>query len=462
MDNGRGILIIGDVMLDRYISGSVDRISPEAPVPVVKVTDEWTTLGGAANVAANVAALGAKPTLIGLVGNDGNAKELADVCKGKGIVTDLIEGEKPTITKTRVISGQQIVRVDREQPLSWEEDRTRRLLSILEQRMPACELVLLSDYAKGTLSEPILRMIFEHAATHGKRVLVDPKCADWSVYRGAYLITPNLKELALANGGIHVENDDNRVVSVARKLLDGAGIGHILCTRSSYGMTLISEDRLLNIPTRAQEVFDVSGAGDTALATLGVMLAGQRSLSESAFAANAAAGIVVGKLGTAVADRVELDAFLRRESKLMQRTDSAVFNQTNSERKVVFTNGCFDVLHQGHRQLLRKAKELGDVLVVGLNSDSSISRLKGSSRPINVERDRIEAISALPFVDHVMVFDEDTPRELLSVLKADILVKGGDYSPSEVVGNDLVGEVVIIDLVEGLSTTNFFTEQFPD
>lgn len=444
-------------MLDRYISGSVDRISPEAPVPVVKVNKEWTTLGGAANVAANVAALGTQASLIGLVGNDPNADEVAAACKADNIDADLIRGIKPTITKTRVIAGQQIVRVDREEHLIWGADQTEKLRTTLEKAVPECALILISDYAKGTLSDETLKLIFDLASANGKRVLIDPKRTDWSAYSGAFLISPNLKELALATGGSPISNDDNQVVAATRKLLDNGCVENILCTRSNYGMTLVSDKKLLNIPTRGQEVFDVSGAGDTVLATLGVMLTEGRSLSESAFAANAAAGIVVGKLGTATVLRADLNKFLQGDSKLMESTELELFNKNSIDKKVVFTNGCFDVLHQGHRKLLKKAKDLGDVLVVGLNSDASVSKLKGNDRPINTEQERINAISALPYVDRVVVLSEDTPHELLTQLKADILVKGGDYQPSEVVGNELVGEVVIIDLLEGVSTTELIS-----
>jgi len=443
-------------MLDRYISGFVNRISPEAPVPIVRVQREWSALGGAANVAANVAALGASATLIGLVGEDKNAQQIAADCKNRNIQTELIAGKQPTITKTRIIAGQQIVRVDREEPLLWEKEQLEQLLTALNKSVADCDLILLSDYAKGTLSQNVLQQIFQLAANHNKRVLVDPKRADWSAYSGAYLVSPNLKELALATGFDDLENDDNRVVETGRKLLRKSDVENILCTRSSYGMTLLSKNKLLNIPTNAQEVYDVSGAGDTVLATLGVMLAEKKSISESAFAANAAAGIVVGKRGTAVATRTELDQFLQQNTKVLSRSEIGHFNESCATQKMVFTNGCFDVLHQGHRKLLQEAKALGNVLVVGLNSDDSISRLKGKDRPINAEKERIAAISALPYVDKVVVFSEDTPHELLTQLRVDVLVKGGDYKKEDVVGNELVKQVVIINLLRGVSTTGFF------
>ena len=453
MNSGNQILVIGDIMLDKYVSGNVTRISPEAPVPVVKVSDEWSTLGGAANVAANVATLGGQAVLCGLIGNDSSSKELNAICQKYNIQSELILGAQPTIVKTRVVSGQQIVRFDKEEELVWSEEQLAELTTKLESLIPNSDVILLSDYAKGTLSDNVLKLVFDLAGQNGVRVLVDPKRADWSAYNGAFAITPNLVELQLTQQGQKVENEDNSVVSVCNSLRDAYSIENIIATRSSYGMTLVKFDGILNIPTRALEVFDVSGAGDTVLAALGVNLAEGKSISESAFIANAAAGIVVSKRGTAVVSRKELVTFLRKSNKTVTREEVDSFKISRNNQKVIFTNGCFDVLHQGHRKLLKEARELGDCLVVGLNSDDSIKRLKGNDRPINSVQQRIEALEALPFVDAVIVFEEDTPYELLEGLRPNILVKGGDYKPAEVVGNDLVAEVVIIPLVEGVSTT---------
>ena len=453
MEKQPRILVIGDIMLDQYVSGTVTRISPEAPVPVVKVEEEWTTLGGAANVAANVAALGGQPILLGLIGNDQSAEELNSICNDRGIKTDFVQGDQPTIVKTRVVSGQQIVRFDKEEPLVWSDVQLDQLSSKLENQIADCDVVLLSDYAKGTLSDQVLKLIFTQADKQQVKVLVDPKRADWSTYRGAFAVTPNLVELGMTQNGEKVANEDNTVVAICNSLRNQFAIENIIATRSSYGMTVVKENGILNIPTRAQEVFDVSGAGDTVLAALGVSLAEGKSVSESAFIANAAAGIVVSKRGTAVVTRKELEAFLRKSNKLIDRLEIQDFKSSRSNQKMVFTNGCFDVLHQGHRKLLKEARELGDCLVVGLNSDDSIKRLKGENRPINSINQRSEALEALPFVDAVIVFEEDTPYELLEELKPQILVKGGDYTVAEVVGNNLVEEVVIIPLVEGVSTT---------
>ena len=452
------ILVIGDIMLDQYVAGKVTRISPEAPVPVVKVDQEWSTLGGAGNVAANVASLGAQVVLIGLVGGDVSGGIVAESCKKAGIQFAAVQSDQQTIVKTRVVSGQQIVRFDREEDLIWTAQQLAEFEANLLVQLPKSDIVLLSDYAKGTLSDEILELIFKTADKHGKRILVDPKRSDWSPYGGAFLITPNLAELEMTTSGKGIKNDDNMVVAVCNKLRGQFKVQNIVATRSSYGMTVVSENAVLNIPTRALEVYDVSGAGDTVLAAFGVSLAEGKSLAESAFVANAAAGIVVSKLGTAVVHRAELDAFLKGNSKLISSNETSVFKERNTDRKVVFTNGCFDVLHQGHRKLLQEARELGDLLVVGLNSDDSIKRLKGETRPINSVDQRIEALTALPFVDAVMVFSEDTPFELLQELRPNILVKGGDYVPEEIVGRELVDEVVVIPLVEGVSTTNLLNQ----
>ncbi len=452
------ILVIGDIMLDQYVSGKVTRISPEAPVPVVKVDKEWSTLGGAGNVAANAAALGGRPILFGLIGNDEAGRIVLEACKKAGIETAIVRGNQPTIVKTRVVSGQQIVRFDREAPILWSTEQFNRFTSELENQVVSCEVILLSDYAKGTLSDEVLKLIFDMASKHGKRVLVDPKRADWTAYSGAFVITPNLVELEMTEAGKGIQNEDNQVVAVCNSLRSEYGIENIVATRSSYGMTVVSENRILNIPTRALEVYDVSGAGDTVLAAFGVSVAEGKTVAESAFVANAAAGIVVSKLGTAIVHRSELESFLKGGSKLISREGIDSFKARNETRKIVFTNGCFDVLHQGHRKLLQEARELGDMLVVGLNSDDSIKRLKGAERPVNSVSQRIEALAALPSIDAVIIFEDDTPYELLQELRPNILVKGGDYKPEEIVGRELVDEVVVISLVEGVSTTDLLKQ----
>jgi D-beta-D-heptose 7-phosphate kinase/D-beta-D-heptose 1-phosphate adenosyltransferase len=289
MQNRPRILVIGDIMLDQYVAGRVTRISPEAPVPVVKVDKEWSTLGGAGNVAANVSALGGQPVLFGLVGNDDSGRIVLEACKKAEIETAIVQGNQPTIVKTRVVSGQQIVRFDREVPIVWSDAQFNQFTSELESQLASSEVILLSDYAKGTLSDEVLKLIFDSASKKRKRVLVDPKRSDWSAYRSAFLITPNLVELGMTEAGRSIQNDDNEVVSVCNSLRSQFGAKNIVATRSSYGMTVVSENRVLNIPTRALEVYDVSGAGDTVLAAFGVSLAEGKTVAESAFVANAAA-----------------------------------------------------------------------------------------------------------------------------------------------------------------------------
>jgi D-beta-D-heptose 7-phosphate kinase/D-beta-D-heptose 1-phosphate adenosyltransferase len=447
------ILVIGDVMLDRYIAGSVDRVSPEAPVPVVKVQSEWSTLGGAANVAANVASLGGSPILVGLIGNDTAGEELINACKEQAIEANLFRSSSPTITKTRIISGQQIVRVDREEQHVWNTEQSQSLKDYLTSISAEISLVLVSDYAKDTLSDQVLDLLMSWAAENALRVIVDPKRSDWEAYHNPYLITPNLKELQLA-GGYAVANDDNEVVRAARGLFVKGYSHNILTTRSSEGMTLIGEGYVFNVPAAAQEIFDVSGAGDTVLATIGVWLAEGNSLKESVLAANTAAGIAIGKRGTTTVLRNELNSALSLAfAKIVNRTDIAQLREALKGKKVVFTNGCFDILHKGHHKLLKEAHTFGDVLVVGLNSDDSIKRLKGGDRPINTCPQRISALLNSNYINHLIVFEADTPLQLITELRPDVLVKGGDYRTDEIVGNELVAEVRVVRLEAGLSSS---------
>lgn len=454
------ILVIGDVMLDRYIAGSVDRVSPEAPVPVVKVQSEWSTLGGAANVAANVASLGGSPILVGLIGNDTAGEELINACKEQAIEANLFRSSSPTITKTRIISGQQIVRVDREEQHVWNTEQSQSLKDYLTSISAEISLVLVSDYAKGTLSDQVLDLLMSWAAENALRVIVDPKRGDWNAYHNPYLITPNLKELQLA-AGYTVANDDNDVVRAARGLFVKGCSQNILTTRSSEGMTLIGEGYVFNVPAAAQEIFDVSGAGDTVLATIGVWLAEGNSLKESVLVANTAAGIAIGKRGTTSVLRNEVDSFLAlMSSKIVSREDVAQLRDSLKGKKVVFTNGCFDILHRGHRKLLEEAHTFGNMLVVGLNSDASVRRLKGVERPVNNDEVRALTLASCDSVDFVVVFEEDTPYELLELLKADVLVKGGDYKVEDLIGTGLVVEVRIVGLVEGVSSS-LIAEKLP-
>jgi len=449
------ILIIGDVMLDHYVSGSVERISPEAPVPVVKVEMEWNALGGAANVAANVSSLGAEAILIGMVGDDLAGKELQNLCSNQHIQTLLFVSDKPTITKTRVVSGQQIVRFDREEVFDWSTDLINALVQQLPDLVQTIDAVLVSDYAKGTLSSEVLQILNDACSLSNKKMVVDPKKRSISDYGRPYLVTPNLKELSELNG-TPVPNDERMLVPVARSLMDGSGVKNLLITRSSKGMTLLTEDQLFNLPTQAQEVFDVSGAGDTVLAALGIGIASGWSLQKSVIYANAAAGVAVSKKGTATVQVEEVEAKTRGGNKTLSSNDIDIWKEKNKGKKVVFTNGCFDCLHEGHFKVLEQARSMGDLLVVGMNSDSSVRKLKGQKRPVNGQEARIAALSNLASVDAVVVFDEATPLELITSIRPDVLVKGGDYQLEDVVGTEIAGRVELIEFLPGYSSTELF------
>ncbi len=445
------ILVFGDVMLDKYVSGFVNRVSPEAPVPVVKVEKEWEVLGGAGNVASNIRALGGNPILVGMIGNDEDSHSIRELCLNQNVETFLLVGNQPTISKTRVIAGQQIVRLDREDNFVWEDSQVNQLNDFLDLNLDKVSVVLISDYGKGTVSDDALFAFFERCEALSIRVIVDPKRQDWSNYSGAFLLTPNTNELQQAvNKSL---KDENEIVAAAAGLKHKFGIKNILVTQSERGMTLIGKDKVLIVPAMTQEVFDVSGAGDTVLATIGVMLSEGKMLTQAVFAANIAAGLVVNKRGTASVGRKELETKLSQVSKLIPNSSLATLREQYNNQRIVFTNGCFDILHEGHRVLLQSAHSLGDILVVGVNSDSSVARLKGETRPINRQEERALVLSLLPYVDFVIIFEEDTPLDLIKVLKPNTLVKGGDYDSKQVVGADLVPEVVIINLLQGHSTT---------
>ena len=461
------VLVIGDVMLDRYIWGEVERISPEAPVPVVKTGKNSDILGGAGNVAANLSGLGCQVTLIGLVGKDEAGDRLTWLCQDKGIQTKWLEGtQRPTTTKTRVMAQtQQLFRLDSEvaKPLSKEE--TEAFLHVCEENLKSAQALILSDYGKGVMqTQGVCQRLIGLAQTKGIPVFVDPKGTDWQRYHGATCITPNTNELEVVLGEKLGQNE-KQITSLVEKIRIEYGLSHLLLTRGADGMCLKSQgNQALFIPTEAREVFDVSGAGDTVISTLAASVAAGCSFENGARLANAAAGSVVAKLGTHPVSLADLKAALssKKETdfyKTCGKTSAAKkvsFWQENGET-VVFTNGCFDLLHHGHVDILHKSKCLGDRLVVGLNSDASVKRLKGEKRPIVKEEDRAAILSALSSVDLVVLFDEDTPIELIRAVRPDILVKGADYKPHEVVGKEVVesygGRVELVPLREGHSTS---------
>jgi D-beta-D-heptose 7-phosphate kinase/D-beta-D-heptose 1-phosphate adenosyltransferase len=459
------VLVVGDVMLDRYFQGDSQRISPEAPVPVVKISKIEDKAGGAANVARNIAHLDAKVGLLGLIGDDAEGDSLCTILQQDGIFSALLKQQQlPTIAKMRVISRhQQVVRLDVEQ--SFSQAHSEALADQVDALLPDYDFVLVSDYNKGSLAA--VGRIIQSAKAAGKYVLVDPKQADLSVYRGADILTPNLSEFRLAGGDA---SNDEAMLSSARAMLARCGIAAMLLTRSEQGMTLITADAHHHFPAQVLEVSDVTGAGDTVIATLAVMLGAGMALPQAVEMANLAAGIVVGKLGAATVSPAELAAKLNKHlfsqgdvyqtpfDKVLQHIQ---FARQNGER-IVFTNGCFDILHAGHVRYLAQAKALGDRLVVGLNCDASIARLKGPSRPVNPLSERATVLASLASVDWVLPFgddlsEQDTPLALILQVQPDVLVKGGDYSVETIVGANEVlaagGEVKVLQFVDGCSTS---------
>jgi D-beta-D-heptose 7-phosphate kinase/D-beta-D-heptose 1-phosphate adenosyltransferase len=464
---GGRVLVVGDVMLDRYVYGTVERISPEAPIPVVRVEHRVSMPGGAGNVARNVAALGASASLIGIIGDDGAGSELDDLLGAlDGVAPMLLHApDRPTTVKVRYIAGgQQLFRADDEFSGPLSSSLVDSLLAAFGEALPEHDVVVLSDYAKGALDDAVLGPLIERARAAGKPVIADPKSRDLSRYRGASLLTPNLSELASATD-LPCGTEDE-VAAAAALALERAGAEALLVTLSERGMALARRGgTALHLAAEAREVFDVSGAGDTVAATLGTAVAAGLALDDAARLANAAAGVVVGKLGTAVVHRADLAAALHgrdmRDAEHKLCTAEVAVDRVEQWRRrgqrVTFTNGCFDLIHPGHVALLDQARAAGDRLVVGLNSDASVRRLKGANRPVQHETARATVLASFQSVDLVVIFDEDTPMELIAALRPDVLVKGADYSLDQVVGADLVrsygGEVVLAQIAPGYSTT---------
>lgn len=451
------ILVAGDVMLDRYWQGATHRISPEAPVPVVKVQTQDDRLGGAANVALNLVSLGAGASLAGIVGQDANAQLLDARLDQLGIKTLFDRSEnQPTITKIRVMSrNQQLIRLDFEEKL----EAGQSLLDAFKDGLTTTDLVILSDYAKGTLSQ--VQQMIQMARKAGKRVLVDPKGTDFSIYRQASVLTPNLSEFEAVVG---VCKDEAELEIKGEQLRSELALEALLITRSEKGMTLIREGLApLHLPTRAQEIYDVTGAGDTVIAVLGLALASGHDFPEAMMLANLAAGLVVAKAGTATVSLGEIYTALHSDTLLeygvidAKRLAKLVAIAKTKGEKVVFTNGCFDLLHAGHVAYLEEARKLGDRLIVAVNADASVSRLKGPSRPINPLDRRMRVLAGLQSVDWVVPFTEDTPAEIIAQLVPNVLVKGGDYQVESIAGADTVlaagGEVKVLTFVDGVSTT---------
>jgi len=461
------VLVVGDVMLDRYVYGSVERMSPEAPVPVLRQASLRAMAGGAGNVARNVAALGGKVVLIGLVGDDAAGRELAAMLGDEpGIASRLVvDPERATTVKTRFVAGrQQLLRLDDETAQPAAGSTAAALLAGLEAALPGVDIVLLSDYAKGVLGDEVLQRAIAKIHGAGKRLIVDPKSRNFRRYAGADLLTPNRSELAAATG-ISGE-DDASVASAAREAIKSARLGAVLATRGERGMTLVAgSSPPLHLSAEAREVFDVSGAGDTVIATLASALAAGADLAQAARLANTAAGIATGKLGTAVVHPADLLGAIQARDVLASEA-KVVALETALERiqrwraagdRIAFTNGCFDLIHPGHVSLLSQARGAADRLIVGLNSDASIHRLKGPDRPVQNETARGIVLASMSAVDLVLVFDEDTPIALIRAILPEVLVKGADYRLDQVVGADVVqshgGRVMLAELLPGHSTT---------
>ena len=465
------ILVIGDVMLDRYLWGDVQRISPEAPVPIFHIRERSEAAGGAGNVVSNLVGLGCSVAVIGLCGKDETGARLSRLlANGRVRSHTIVDRDRPTIKKTRIVSnGQQLLRLDDEKIIPLSAAIQSNLLECVKNNIPDCDAVILSDYGKGILQSPgLAQSIIRLAHDRNIPVMVDPKGKDWERYEGATCVTPNIKELEMVYGD--KISGKEKLAEVMQAIRNRYSLSWLLVTLGPLGMSLMGADGShLHIPALARQVYDVSGAGDTVIASLSLGLASGLTFFDAAKLANVAAGIVVGKVGTQPITLLELRAsleingdgvtgsFINRIASL-----SAAVIQVQawkaSGQKIVFTNGCFDLLHPGHIHLLNRAKNLGDRLVVGLNSDASVRRLKGPKRPILSDRDRASLLASLDAVDLVVLFEDDTPRRLISNLQPNILVKGADYTVEKVVGRDIVesygGVVHLVPLLQGYSTTD--------
>ena len=463
----RHILVVGDVILDGYASGDVERISPEAPVPIVRHVNHQEVAGGAANVAVNIAALGGSAHLVGVVGIDEEARRLGGILADSRVASQLVgSGERPTTSKLRIVaSHHQMLRIDKEEtrdiPSEVEDQVIERALAVLGQ----ADALVFSDYRKGCLTPRVLRVIMAAAREAGIPVLVDPKSKDFSLYQGATFITPNRSEIAAATGVACQDEDACR--QAAQIVIEHTGAS-VLLTRSERGMVLfdVAGDELW-LPTEAKEVFDVSGAGDSVIATFAYAIADAVPIPMALRIASTAASIVIGKAGTATTTQGEILAAMEHGhanidtvDRTMALAQAVSVRETWKREKLIvgFTNGCFDLVHPGHVALLREAAKQCDRLIVALNTDASVSRLKGPTRPIQNERSRAEVMAAIRHVDLVITFDEDTPFEVIDVLRPDVLIKGSDYEEHEIVGADVVrasgGTIVRVDLRAGHSTTN--------
>ncbi|PZP84646.1 MAG: bifunctional heptose 7-phosphate kinase/heptose 1-phosphate adenyltransferase [Azospirillum brasilense] len=462
------VLCVGDVMLDRFMYGRVERISPEAPIPVFTQQSESAMLGGAGNVVRNLLSLGCQAAFASVIGDDAVGNKVTSLVGDEQNLLPYLLAERGRITtkKTRYVAGsQQLLRSDHETSTPIREETQTRLRELVLEELPNYQALILSDYGKGVLTPALCRAVIDAANAREIPVFVDPKARDVSVYAGATVLSPNLKELALACG-VDRFADDAAIIEAARSLALTHRFRYVLVTRGEQGMTLVdAEGLIVHANAVAQEVFDVSGAGDTVIATLAATHAAGARMGQAAELANLAAGVVVGRLGTAVVHRTDLTAaiYAHRAVSLQQKilplatACDVVANHKREGLSVGFTNGCFDIMHAGHISLLLDAKSRCDKLFVGLNTDASVRGLKGPTRPVNAEMDRAQILAALSMVDGVVLFDEETPLNLIRALQPDVLMKGADYTKEQVVGWELVesygGRVELIPLKDGYSTT---------
>ncbi len=451
------ILVIGDLMIDHYLWGEMNRISPEAPVPIVDIKDESITLGGAGNVIKNLTSLNADCTILSVIGTDDDSKSIInEILKlNLGIDNLIIDESRTGSKKSRVIiSNQQVLRIDREVKSEISESISDQLINKFTETIKDYDLVLISDYGKGVINEAVSKKIINLSKRLGKKVLVDPKGSNFKKYEGAYLITPNKKEAFQAN---NIKISDNETLEDSLKSLkNNYNLDVALITLSEDGIAFY-ESCLEVSSTKAREIYDVTGAGDTVIASLGYCISCGLKINEAVEFANLAAGVVISKVGSSTATFEEISLFqdsIEHKGKVL--SEDSLINELKSsdQKKIVFTNGCFDILHRGHVDYLEEARKLGDILVVAVNSDQSIKRIKGDNRPINSESDRASIISKLESVDYVTIFDDDTPEKLIASIRPTILVKGADYKGKEIAGSKYANQVILIDFVEGKSSSN--------
>ena len=455
------LLVIGDLIIDKYLWGDCDRISPEAPVQVVNITNENTVLGGAGNVVNNLKSLGADVDVISVIGNCKTSILLKDLLNDIGVNTKYLITQENRITpkKSRIIASQQhVVRYDNESTEEISIKSRNLIIDIFINIISNYDVVLLSDYGKGILPKNLTQLIIKSAKKYNKKVLVDPKGLNYAKYKGAFLLTPNKKEASEATR-IDI-NDDKSLIQAMIKIKDECSLDVSIITLSENGIAIYDNNLRIH-PTVAREVYDVTGAGDTILASLGFALSCNYEIDNAVEFSNLAAGVVVGKIGsstTTINEIIEYESSLNKSSseehiKNLNEIESLSKELRSRGKKIVFTNGCFDLLHAGHVRYLETAKSFGDVLIVGLNSDQSVKILKGKNRPINLQMDRAYILAALEVVDYVVIFNKDTPYDLIKTINPAILVKGGDYKGKNIVGQELVEETKLVEFVNGKSTT---------